>query len=63
MNSQRDSPFFLMTLAGSQSTLGCTHMAQKLLVNSQQKWFQERTDPVRSPRSNVLADDDKQTGK
>jgi hypothetical protein len=37
MNSQRDSPFFWTMLARSQLTLGCGHVAQMLLVNSQHK--------------------------
>jgi hypothetical protein len=34
MNPQKDSPFFKMTLARSQSTLEHVHVAWKLLVNS-----------------------------
>jgi hypothetical protein len=30
-------------------------------VNSWHMWFQERIDPVGSPRSQVLANDDKHT--
>jgi hypothetical protein len=41
MNTRRDSPFFWMMLARSQSTLGCAHVARKLLVNIQHKLFQE----------------------
>jgi hypothetical protein len=63
MNSQRDSPFFWMTLARSHSTPRCAHVARKLLVNNQHKWFQEQTEPAGSPRSQVLVDDDKQTGR
>jgi hypothetical protein len=63
MNSRRYSPFFWMALARSQSTPGRAHVARKLLVNSQHKWFQEHTDPIGSPRSQVLEDDDKQTSR
>jgi hypothetical protein len=63
MNSWRDSPFFWMALARFQSTLECVHVAQKLPVSSQHKWFQERADPVGSLRIHVLADDDKQTDR
>jgi hypothetical protein len=45
----------------SQSTPGHAQVAQKLLVNSRHKLNQERTDPVGSPRSHVLADVDRQT--
>jgi hypothetical protein len=41
MNSQMDSPFFWMMLARSQSTPGCAHVVQKLLVNNRCKWVQE----------------------
>jgi hypothetical protein len=51
MNPQKDSPFFKMTLARSQSTLEHVHVAWKLLVNSWLKWFQERTDLAGSLRS------------
>jgi hypothetical protein len=34
-----------------------------LLVNNRRRWFQDQTDPTGSPRSQVLADDDKQTDK
>jgi hypothetical protein len=50
-------------LARSHLTPGHIHVAQKLLINCQHKWDQERTDPVESPRSQVLADDDKKTSK
>jgi hypothetical protein len=63
MNTQRDSPFFWMTLARSHSTPRCAHVVRKLLVNNQHKWFQEQTEPAGSPRSQVLVDDDKQTGR
>jgi hypothetical protein len=63
MNSRRDSPFLWMMLARSQLTPRCVHVTQKLLVNSRHKWFQEHTDPAESPSSQVLADDDKQTGR
>jgi hypothetical protein len=63
MNSRRDSPFFWMMLSRSQSTIGRAHVAQKLLVNSRHKWFEEQTDLMWSPRSHVQADDDKQTGR
>jgi hypothetical protein len=59
MNSRRNSPFFWMMLARSQSTPECALVVQKLLVNSQCKWFQECTEPTGSPRSQVLVDDDK----
>jgi hypothetical protein len=50
-----------MMLARSQSTPDHAHMAQKMLVNNQRKWFQDQTDPVGSLKSQVLIDDDKQT--
>jgi hypothetical protein len=37
MNSWRDSPFFWMTLARSQLTLGRVHVAQMLLVNNRRE--------------------------
>jgi hypothetical protein len=63
MNYWRDYPFFWIKLAMSQSTPGCAHVAWKLLVNSQHKWFHKQTDPAGSPRRQVLANDDKQTGR
>jgi hypothetical protein len=55
--------FFWMMPARSQSTPGYVHVVQMLLVNSQHKWFQERTDLAGSLRRHVLANDDKQTGR
>jgi hypothetical protein len=63
MNSWSDSPFFWMKPARSHSTPGHAHVAWKLLLNSQHRWVQERTDPVGSPRSHILADEDRQTSK
>jgi hypothetical protein len=54
MYSQMDSPFFWTTLARSQSTLDHAHMAHKLLVNNRHRWFQERTDPMGRPKSQIL---------
>jgi hypothetical protein len=39
MNSWRDSPFFCMTLSGSQLTPRRAHVVRMLQVNSQHKWF------------------------
>jgi hypothetical protein len=50
-------------MARSQSTPGHVHVARKLLVNNRRKWFQDRTNPVGSPRINVLEDDGKQTNR
>jgi hypothetical protein len=63
MNSLRDSPFFWMMLARYQSTLRRAYVAQKLLVNSRYKWFQEQIDPMGILRSHILVDDDKQNGR
>jgi hypothetical protein len=63
MNSCRDSPFFCTMLARYQLTPERAHVAWKLSVNSRHNWFEERTDPVGSPKSQVRAEDDKQTGK
>jgi hypothetical protein len=63
MYSWRDSPFFLTTLARSQSIPSHTHVAHKLLVNNRHRWFQDQTGLLGSLRSQVLADDDKQTDK
>jgi hypothetical protein len=63
MYSRRDSPFFWTKLARSQLTPGHAHVEWKLLVNNWCRWFQHQTDPAGNPWSQVLADDDKQTGK
>jgi hypothetical protein len=63
MNSRRDSPFFWMMLAWSQSTPERMHMVRKLLVNRWHKWFLEHINPTGSHRSQILVDDDKQTGR
>jgi hypothetical protein len=57
INSQSDCPLFWTTLAKSNSTPGCVHVAQKLLLNRQHRRVQERTNPEESPRSHVLADE------
>jgi hypothetical protein len=59
MNSWRGSPFFGTMLVRSQSTLGCAHVAQKLLMNYRHRSDHEWIDPVGSPMSHVLADDDR----
>jgi hypothetical protein len=43
--------FLLNNLARSPLTPGCVHVAQKLLLNNQCRWFQDRTDPTGSLRS------------
>jgi hypothetical protein len=58
--SKRDSPFFYLMLAKSQSTLGCSQVVQRLLINCQHKSDHERTDPMGSPMSEVLAGDERQ---
>jgi hypothetical protein len=63
MNSQRDLPFFWTMPARSQLTPEHAHVAQKLLVNSRHRWLQDWINPKGSPRCQVLADDDKQTGR
>jgi hypothetical protein len=63
LNSQRDSPFFCMMLARSQSTPGRSQVARMLLMNCRHRSDHERIDPVSSPMSHILADDDKQIGK
>jgi hypothetical protein len=64
INSQRGSPFFSMMLARSHSTLGHAHMAQKLLMNYWHRSDHDQIDPVGSPMSHVLDDDDdRQIGK
>jgi hypothetical protein len=55
--------FLLNNLARSPLTPGCVHVAQKLLLNNQCRWFQDRTDPTGSLRSYVLAEIDKETSK
>jgi hypothetical protein len=57
--SKRDSPFFYLMLAKSQSNLGCSQVAQRLLTNCQHKSDHERTDPMGSPMSDVLAGDER----
>jgi hypothetical protein len=59
INSQRDPPFFWMTLARFWLTPRHVHVAWILLVNSQCRWFQERTDHAGGPRSQVLDDADR----
>jgi hypothetical protein len=54
---------FCTMLVRSQSTLGHTHVAQKLLMNCWHMSDHECTNPMGSPKSHVLADDDKQIGK
>jgi hypothetical protein len=63
MNSQRDSPFFYTMLAKSQSTLGHSQVAWKLLMNYLHRSDHEQSNPVGSDMSHVLADDDRQIGK
>jgi hypothetical protein len=53
-----------MMLARSHSTLGPVHMAQKLLMNYWHRSDHDQIDPVGSPMSHVLDDDDgRQIGK
>jgi hypothetical protein len=63
INSQMDYPFFWTMLARFELTLRCSQVVQKLLVNNRHRCNQERTDPEGSPRSHVLADADRQTGR
>jgi hypothetical protein len=50
-------------MARSQWTLGHEHVAWKLLMNCQHKSNQERIDPVGSPMSHALENDDRQIDK
>jgi hypothetical protein len=63
VSSRSNSPFIWTMPAKSHSTPGCAHVAHQLLLNSQHKWVQERTDTEGSPRSHILSDEDWQTGK
>jgi hypothetical protein len=49
--------------ARSLSTPGHAHVAQMFLMNYQHKLDLDHSDPVGSPMSYVLADDDRQMGK
>jgi hypothetical protein len=50
-------------MARSHSTLGCSQVVLKLLMNYLKRSDNDRTDPLGSPMSHVLADDERKIGR